>query len=128
MASRLLLCGFICVHLPHSQRVHAKGERAFLSCEPMTRIQLELADEKVKELEELMSQVGLKTKKDLLNNALTLLEWAVRERSQGRIIASVDEEDEKYKEIVMPVLQNVPVRLTRNAVADQNEEAVLTAK
>jgi len=73
----------------------------------MVRIQLELPEDKVKELEDLMAQVGIKTKKDLLNNALTLFEWAVKERRAGRFLASVDEDEKKYREILMPALENV---------------------
>jgi hypothetical protein len=70
----------------------------------MARIQFELSEEKLNELESLMEETGVRTKKDLFNNALTLLEWAIAERKAGRIIASVDEKENKYKEIVMPVL------------------------
>ena len=70
----------------------------------MTRVQFELSDERAKDLEELMRRSGIRTKKDLLNNALTLLEWAIEEKKAGRSIASIDEKEKKYKELVMPVL------------------------
>ena len=75
----------------------------------MTRIQFELSEDRNKELEALMEKTGIRTKKDLFNNALTLLEWAVKEKRSGRIIASVDEGEKKFKEIVMPALENVTV-------------------
>lgn len=71
----------------------------------MTRIQLELPEERLSELERLMEQTGITTKKDLLNSALTLFEWAVRERQAGRTIASVDEQNQRYKELVMTSLE-----------------------
>ena len=40
----------------------------------MTRIQFELSEDRNKELEALMEKTGIRTKKDLFNNALTLLE------------------------------------------------------
>jgi hypothetical protein len=70
----------------------------------MPRIQFELSDDKVRELEELMKESGIRTKKDLFNNALTLLEWAIDEKRAGRTIASIDEKEKRYKELVMPVL------------------------
>lgn len=70
----------------------------------MVRIQLELPVEKVQELEELMEQAKISTKKDLINNALTLLEWALNEKKEGRTIASINEKTMSYKELVMPVL------------------------
>lgn len=82
------------------QRRARKGNR-------MARIQFELTDEQLVELEKLMTESGTKTKKDLLNNALTLLEWALNEKKNGRIIASVNEKENKYKELVMPILASV---------------------
>lgn len=71
---------------------------------PMMRTQLEMSPEKIAELEELMRATDLNTKKDLFNYALTFFKWAVRERQQGRIIASIDQEAGKVKEIDMPPL------------------------
>ena len=64
------------------------------------RIQLDISSDKMKELEALMMKTGVRTRKDLLNNALTLLEWAIEERGKGRIIASLDETNKSYKERV----------------------------
>jgi len=68
------------------------------------RIQLEMNDERVKEIEKLMDERGIKTKKDLFNNALSLFEWAIMEIKSGKIIASVDEKQDKYKQLIMPSL------------------------
>lgn len=68
----------------------------------MKRLQFDFPDERVKELDALVERTGLKTRAQLINSALTLFEWAVREREAGRIIASVDEITEKYKEVEMP--------------------------
>ena len=73
----------------------------------MTRIQFDLPDDKVAELEKLMAESGLKTKKDLFNNALTLLEWAIKEKKAGRTIASIDEQEKSYEEVLMPILSAV---------------------
>ena len=48
------------------------------------RIQFELSESKIKELEALMEETGVKTKKDILNNALSFLEWAIKERKRAR--------------------------------------------
>ena len=73
---------------------------------------LEIPDDRASELRALMEQCGISTQRDLLNNALALFAWAVNERSTGRIIASVDEENMKFKELTMPALQRVAVRQT----------------
>lgn len=70
-------------------------------------LKFEITEERMRELNELKRILGLKSNKDLFNNALTLLEWAVKERKQGRIIASVDSEGKKYKEIILPCLEYV---------------------
>jgi hypothetical protein len=71
------------------------------------RVQFELPENKIKELETLMEEAGIRTKKDLFNNALSLLEWAIKERREGRIIASIDEKNHKYKEVIMPLLSTI---------------------
>jgi hypothetical protein len=81
----------------------------------ITRIQIELSDENLSRYEKLMEKCGVRTKKDLINNALTLLEWAIRERENGRVIASVDEKTEKYKEVLLPIFASIPLNDERPA-------------
>jgi len=78
------------------------------------RIQFEMPESKVKDLEALMSESGTQTKNELFNNALTLLEWAVEETKRKRVIASVDEGNSTYNELHMPIL---------SAVADAGDKA-----
>jgi len=72
----------------------------------MTRIQLDMPEEQVKELDELMKETNIATRKELFNNALTLFQWAVNAKRSGRIVASLDEQTGTAKEILMPVLEN----------------------
>jgi hypothetical protein len=81
-----------------------------------------MPDERVKELDALMEITGSATRKELFNNALTLLEWAVKEKKQGRGIASIDDQEKKLKELVMPALENV------SAAPVVRERALATAK
>jgi hypothetical protein len=69
------------------------------------RVEAEIPDEQHRRLEALMEEAGIKTMKDLLNNALTLLEWSLKETRSGRIIASVDESNRQYKQLGMPILE-----------------------
>ena len=71
------------------------------------RIQLEFAEDDVQELKDLMAEARIDTYKDLFSNALTLLYWAVREVKNGRVIASLNEKEAKYKELAMPILENL---------------------
>ena len=68
------------------------------------RFQFELPDEKASELEALMKDTNIATTKELINNAITLLFWSVKEVKRGRVIASVDESDGRYKEVLIPAI------------------------
>jgi hypothetical protein len=70
------------------------------------RIQLDLDDVGVGVLERLKEATGARTHKELFNNAITLLDWAVKQRRDGRIIASLDERTENYRELQLPALEN----------------------
>jgi len=76
------------------------------------RIQLEIPDSTAARLRNLMGEVGLKTYSDIFGNALTGLEWMVKERRLGRIIVSTDSEFTKFKELSMPILDAIPIALT----------------
>lgn len=79
--------------------------------ENITRIQFEISEDRLRELEALMNTTGASTKKELLNNALTLFEWAVEEEKAGNTLASVNENKKTYRELVMPLLKNVHKRV-----------------
>jgi metal-responsive CopG/Arc/MetJ family transcriptional regulator len=75
----------------------------------MVRIQLDLPDEQVAELDERMAETKLRTRKDFFNNALTLFDWAIKQKKAGRTIAAIDESQDIVKELLMPALENVTV-------------------
>jgi hypothetical protein len=74
------------------------------------RFQLDISRKHLEELESLMRELGISTKKDLFNQAITLLEWAATERKNGRIIASIDEAKDEYKQVALPVLERLAPR------------------
>ena len=74
-----------------------------------TRVQLELSEDRVERLKEIMKLCEITTQKELFNNSLALFEWAVKQRQSGRMIASVDENNMRFKEISMPALEAVAV-------------------
>jgi hypothetical protein len=71
------------------------------------RIQLELPEARVQELKKLMEEAGFETYKDLFNNSLTLFEWAVNEVKNGKVLGSMDEQNEKFRVLVMPFLERI---------------------
>jgi metal-responsive CopG/Arc/MetJ family transcriptional regulator len=85
----------------------------------MVRIQLDLPDEQVAELDKRMAETKLRTRKDFFNNALTLFDWAIKEKKAGRLIAAIDESQNIVKELLMPALENVSAsRETQGTRAD----------
>lgn len=86
------------------------------------RLQFEVTPVEHRRLEELKKELGLTTKKELFQNAMSLLIWAVKQAKQGRVIASVDDGfthtigdvAESYRELVMPILDNVQTKKIRS--------------
>jgi len=76
----------------------------------MVRLQFELENERVSEIERLMQLTDIRTKKEYFNNALTLFKWAINERCQGRLIASVDESNKSMRDLRMPALETAAER------------------
>jgi hypothetical protein len=71
------------------------------------RIQFDVTEDQWEEMKSLMEKCGMDTRKELFNNAYALLEWAVRERSRGSVIASVNEETKQFKELEMPIFRRI---------------------
>jgi hypothetical protein len=70
------------------------------------RYQIEIDDEQMADLEALRTLGGLRTKKDLVNTALTLLKWAAKRKAQGWSIVCVSETGAEM-ELDMPFLDAV---------------------
>jgi hypothetical protein len=88
------------------------------------RIQIEVDENGVQVLNAIRQATGLSTYKDIFNNAVTLFEWAIRQRVDGRVIASLDERTKRYKEMTMPALEDA-VRRTTTAKPAPYAEAAL---
>jgi hypothetical protein len=71
------------------------------------KLTITLTREHIHDIEELMRVTGLTTKAELINNALTLFDWAVRKKQLGQKITAVDEVKEENTEVVMQALENV---------------------
>lgn len=71
----------------------------------LIRLQFEMPEEKLKELDQLVAVTGASTRKEYVNHALTLFKWAIKEIKEGKAIASIDE-DENVTELAMPLLEN----------------------
>lgn len=88
---------------------------------PGIRIQLDMVAARVKDLDDLQAKTGLATRKDVLEGALTLMEWCVKQATEGRKIVALTEHDNgtDYIELDCPMLNNVrPDGLTKQALSE----------
>lgn len=69
-----------------------------------TRVQLDLSPNELERMNKLMFMTASTTRKDLFNNALTLLQWAAQEVKSGKQIAAVDKDKKEYTIFSMPAL------------------------
>ena len=69
------------------------------------RIQIVVDDRYKEMLEDLKRATGLSQWQDLFSDAITVYNWAVKQRTEGRIVASMNEQEENYRELQMPSLE-----------------------
>ena len=88
------------------------------------RVQIAMDEVGVGRLAWIKRQTGCSTLKEVFNNAITLLLWAVRQRMAGLTIAAIDEEKDEFRELQMPALDHA----AEHPMAEPtNEELVLAA-
>jgi metal-responsive CopG/Arc/MetJ family transcriptional regulator len=68
------------------------------------RMQFDLPENRMSELDELMARCDISTRKELFSYALSMLEWAVSEAEQGHDIAAIDREKKQFFSLRMPIL------------------------
>jgi hypothetical protein len=68
------------------------------------RVQLELPKERLEAIDREIAALAITTRRDYVDQALTLFEWALEESKCGRKIASIDPSGEAST-LVMPVLR-----------------------
>lgn len=68
-------------------------------------IQLDIPKDREPEIQSLMKATGAETPRELFNNALTLLDWAVKTVKEGREVAEVDETSDEYRVLSIPSLK-----------------------
>jgi hypothetical protein len=74
-----------------------------------TRVQLDLAASEVERMNWMMKVCGIESRKDLFNNAITLLEWATGEVINGRKLASFDDKTKERTILSMPALNTAAI-------------------
>ena len=86
------------------------------------RIQLDLSEEMVTRVRNLMTTAEIESYKELFNNTLTVFEWVVSQKQEGKFVAAVDPEKQMYRELVLPAIERAAaaVPLAVAAVATNN--------
>lgn len=79
------------------------------------RVNFELPEPRIAELKALQAETEAESMKELLNTALTVLEWAVSEIKDGNEIAAVNEDQNVYRVLITPLLQRVKKRQLASA-------------
>ena len=67
------------------------------------KLQLFINDEQLAALDDLVERGGFRSRAELLDNALTLMEWSLERVKEGYFIAAVDVDESIHQRIVMPV-------------------------
>jgi hypothetical protein len=80
------------------------------------RLNIDVTESRKRSLEELQARTGASSMKELINNALSLLQWAVDEVANGHEIAAVNEDEPAYRVLVTPLLQHVAKEERKEAV------------
>jgi hypothetical protein len=71
------------------------------------RVQLELFENEVDEIDRLSVVCGVRTRADLFNSAIALLKWSVREIESGNEIASINRNSDNFTVMHMPIFDKV---------------------
>lgn len=90
------------------------------------RLNLEISNAQMNALKALQKRTGADTMKDLVNNALTILEWAVEETAKGNEVAAVNKDESAYRILITPLLQHV-AREEHRAPKQEEERMLATA-
>lgn len=71
------------------------------------RIQLDVSVARLKQIKDLIRIADFKNYPDMLNNAVSLMGWAIRHVQEGRVIVAFDERRNAMKELSMPFLEHI---------------------
>ena len=71
------------------------------------RFQIDLTDDELNSIDRLGTLAGLRTKKEVILNAITLFRWAAKEIMYGRTICSVDEKTQIVRQLELPALTSI---------------------
>ena len=71
------------------------------------RLNVEISKAEMDSVRALKEKTGARDIKDLINSAITVLEWAVEETEAGHEVAAINHQDNEVRILVMPLLKKV---------------------
>ena len=71
------------------------------------RLNFELDESQMAEINALKKETGANSMKELFNNALTILDWAVEEVAQGKEIVAISPDEASHRVFITPLLRRV---------------------
>jgi len=87
------------------------------------KFQIDLTDDELNAIDRLGTLAGLRTKKEVILNSITLFRWAAKEIMYGRTICSVDEKTQAIRQLELPALSTIsdksPDALTSQQIQDR---------
>lgn len=81
------------------------------------RLNFELSQDRINDLKALQADTDSDSMKELFNNALSTLEWTIKEVKAGNEIAAVNEEQKVYRVFVTPLLERVAKKHRKGQIA-----------
>lgn len=74
--------------------------------QPTVRFQVEILECRLGQIGEIMGRTGLRTKRELFDHAMAILEWAAKETASGNTVGSQTTAGE-FQKLITPTLINV---------------------
>lgn len=71
----------------------------------MKRYQIDVPEDGVREIDRMKEAIRARTNGELFDNALTLLDWAIVNVQQGRLIVSMSADESSHRILTMPALE-----------------------
>lgn len=73
----------------------------------MPKLVFEFTDEQMQAFETFINECGVADHKEVIDNSMSLLQFAVNAIKSGRIVATVDEQAKKYYEFTLPIFKKI---------------------
>ncbi len=80
----------------------------------MQVLEIDISDMAGERLKDIRRLLGLRTTRELFQNALVILYWVASARQKGQTIVAIDQETGEHKELTLPFLK----RTAKNSASD----------